>query len=376
MQTWHIITCEYPPRVGGVSDHTKHLARALAVAGGDVHVWCPGTGNQEPERVRVHPVLGRFRLADWRRLGRALDAFDGPRRLLVQWVPHGFGYRSMNPWICAWLFGRAIAGDRVELFVHEPFIELRATPVRHAVIALVHRIMTVVLLQAASRVWLATPSWEARLRPFTLGRVVSMHWVPVLAGRPVRSSAARAAQVRTTLASAPVIGHFGSYGPAVSELLEQRLVRALADPSGPTALLLGVGSEAFTEDLVARRPWLSSRVRALGYVEEGELGPLMDLCDLLIQPYPDGVTTRRTSTLTCLALGRPVVSTDGPLTEPLWRERTAVALAAVGDPDAFAAIVGRLLGDPMARRLLAEKGRRLYEECFSDETAVRALEAA
>jgi glycosyltransferase involved in cell wall biosynthesis len=372
---WHIVTCEYPPRVGGVSDHTRHLAEALAAAGDEVHVWCPPVEHSTSAAVHVHPALGRFRARDWWRVERALAAFASPRRLLVQWVPHGFGYHSMNPWVCLWLLVRAMAGDRVELFVHEPFIELRPRPLRHAVIAVVHRLMTVVLLWSASRVWLATSAWEARLRPFALGRSVRMDWLPVLTGR-AGSSATRAARLQASLGSTPVVGHFGTYGPGVARLLEERLVPALAGPAQPSVLLLGAGSDAFRADLVARHPGLSSRVHALGYVEESELGPLVDMCDLWIQPYPDGMTTRRTSALTCLARGRPVVSTAGHLTEPLWRERRAVALADVVDPGEFTAIVGRLLAAPVERGRRGEAGRCLYEERFAGRHVLRALRAA
>jgi hypothetical protein len=39
--TWHILTGEYPPQPGGVSDYTRQLARALVDAGDSVEVWAP-----------------------------------------------------------------------------------------------------------------------------------------------------------------------------------------------------------------------------------------------------------------------------------------------------------------------------------------------
>src|SRR5919112_1432913 len=95
---WHIITSEYPPASGGVSDYTRLVAAGLAASGDQVHVWCPpgeGAGVETPG-VSVHGVLGGMSPSDLRRVGRELDGFKGPRRLLVQWVPHGYGYRAMN----------------------------------------------------------------------------------------------------------------------------------------------------------------------------------------------------------------------------------------------------------------------------------------
>ena len=164
--TWHILTSEYPPDVGGVSDYTHHVAEGLARAGDQVHVWCPhrAKGARTPG-VQVHDDLGAIGPADLRRLDRSLMEFPSPRRLLVQWVPHGFGYHSMNVWFCAWLATRAWRGDRVELMVHEPFLEFGQGAVRHNVMACVHRLMTMILLCASRHVWMSIPAWESLLRP-------------------------------------------------------------------------------------------------------------------------------------------------------------------------------------------------------------------
>ena len=48
MTTWHIITGEYPPAPGGVSDYTEAVAAGLAAAGDEVHVWCPAASGLLP----------------------------------------------------------------------------------------------------------------------------------------------------------------------------------------------------------------------------------------------------------------------------------------------------------------------------------------
>src|ERR1700680_3161530 len=121
---WHLITPEYPPQAGGVSDYTQVLASALAASGEAVHVWCaPATGDSSDIKgVTVHRDLGRFSIADLRRLSILLGQFASPRRLLLKWVPHGDGYRSLNMGFCGWVWQRAVfAGDSVELMVHEPY---------------------------------------------------------------------------------------------------------------------------------------------------------------------------------------------------------------------------------------------------------------
>ena len=158
--SWHLITCEYPPDVGGISDHTAQLASGLAAAGDEVHVYCPGRARPAAGGVHLHPVLGTFSSADLRRAGERIDACPGSRRLVIQWVPHGFGQRSLNLGFCLWVARRARAGDLVDIVVHEPYLDFGWGPLRHLAMAAVHRLMTAVLLRAADRVWISTPAWE------------------------------------------------------------------------------------------------------------------------------------------------------------------------------------------------------------------------
>src|SRR5258706_11721285 len=95
---WPLLTGEYPPRPGGVSDYTRIVAEGLADRGCDVHVWCPAAADPPPSHrgVTIHPVAGVWSSGDLRRLTAEIDALPGPRRLVVQWVPHAFGRRSLN----------------------------------------------------------------------------------------------------------------------------------------------------------------------------------------------------------------------------------------------------------------------------------------
>ena len=383
---WHLITCEYPPDIGGISDHTAQLAGGLAAAGEDVHVWCPGrSGSADASRaegashespgagVRVHAVMGAFGLADLVCAGAALDACPGPRRILVQWLPHGYRQRSLNLGFCVWLAGRARRGDEVDLVVHEPFLELAARPVRHLAMALVHRLMTVVLLRAVHRVWVSTPAWESLLRPFALGRPLEIRWLPVPGCEGLREADApsRAAAPPRR----PLVGHFGSYGALVAPLLDERLVRVLAGASRPDAILLGAGSTEFAAAFLAAHPEFVGRVRASGVIAPEEVAETLAACDVLLQPYPDGITVRRTSAMAGLAQGCSIVTTTGHLTEPSWAEQGAVALVPLHDVDGFAASAERLLADVDARARLGARARAVYHDHFSVDRLVRTLRA-
>jgi glycosyltransferase involved in cell wall biosynthesis len=377
MTRWHLITSEYPPDVGGVSDYTGQLARALADAGDEVHVWCPGGARESGEGIQVHAALGAISPADLRRVDALLDACPGPRRLLVQWVPHGFGYRSMNLGFCLWLARRARAGDHVELMVHEPYVEFSWRSPSHSAMAAVHRLMTLVVLGAARRAWIAIPAWEACLRPYALGRSVPMPWLPVPGCVPAAPTT-DSAPLRTRFAPAdqPIVGHFGSHGAAVATLLDDSLPSIMDGPCRPALLLLGADGPAYRDALVAHHPAWAPRVHAAGFLDGAALATHLAVCDVLVQPYPDGVTSRRTSVMACLSQGRAVVTTAGRLTEPLWRTSRAVSLVGVGDAAGMAEAVVRVLADAGARAQLGTRARQLYLDTFSVERIVNALRAA
>jgi glycosyltransferase involved in cell wall biosynthesis len=375
MDLWHLLTGEFPPKPGGVGDYTARLAEALVANGRDVHVWCPadGAGTGAPG-VAVHNVLGSLSLRDLRRADRLLDRFPSPRRLLVQWVPHAFGYRSMNLHFCLWVWKRAaVDGDEVEVMVHEPFLPFSG-PARLRAVAGVHRAMTLTLLRATARIWLSIPAWERKLEPYLLGRDVEMRWLPVPSNIvPVQDHEA-VKELRSALTAAPVLlGHFGTYGPWISEQLRVAIGRILESDPSASVLLLGRNGDEFREILVRGAPRLAARLHAPGALSPSDLSLHLQACDIMIQPFPDGISTRRGTTMACLAHGLPIVSTVGELTESLWVGSESAALVPAGDATALADAVLDLVSDGDRRASLRLAAKRYYDEHFAMSHTVGML---
>lgn len=376
--SWHILASEYPPQIGGVGDHTSAMATAFAARGDTVHVWCPPAAGDAPEQpgVTVHRTFGEFASADLRATGRALDACPAPRRLIVQWVPHGFGCRAMNVAFCVWLWNRARRGDRVELIVHEPFMPLDG-PMRHVALGVVQRAMAAILLRAASDVWVTTPAWIDRLRPYSPFKMLALRWIPVPSTVPVTgdSQAARHLRERFTADGLCLVGHFGFGGGQALDLLSAGF-EVIAASAGAHLVLIGRGSEDLRADLIARVPGGADRLHVTGELSAKDISSWLSACDFVLQPYPDGVTTRRTTTVTALAHGIPVLTTSGPLTEPMWAESGAVALSPVSNPEGFGVATRRLLKSANERTRLKFAGRALYRTRFDIERMIDQLRSA
>ncbi|WP_163869399.1 glycosyltransferase family 4 protein [Myxococcus eversor] len=368
--SWHLLTGEYPPQPGGVSDYTALVAQALAREDQEVHVWAPGEASARMEHgVTVHRMSGLFTPAGLTHLTRELNRHRAPRRLLLQYVPHAFGMKAMNVPFCAWFASRH--RDERWVFFHEivyPW-SLSAAP-RHQLLAGVTRVMARLVGEVADRAFVSIPSWAEHLPPRLRHRA---EWCPIPSTLPTQVPATARAETQTALGAGPWLGHFGTYGAHIGGPLMSVLVPLLRADGQRKALLIGRGSQGFVQELGALHPELASRVQSRDALASEEVAAHLAAMDLLVQPYPDGVSTRRTTTMAGVSLGRPLVTQPGHLTEPIWRESGAVALADNLTPEALVRVAERLLSQPEERAALGERAARLYRERFALERTVEAL---
>ena len=363
---WAILTGAYPPAPGGVGDYTRVVARALAAAGDEVHV-ITSAGGADDGPVRVHAIDGVFTMLGTRALGDAIARLPARREILVQYTPYAFGGRGINLVLPVWLRARA-PHERITVMFHEVMYPIRpGQPLRHNLLGRAHRWMAATLVRAARRALVATPRWAEILRE-SCGATCPIDWAPVPSNLPTSADPTRVAATHARLARPDelLIGHFGAYGRWVAEMLEPIVIGL----SG-RVLLLGRGSREFR----ARHSSASGRIHAAGELDPTTAAEHVAACDLLVQPYPDGVTTRRGSVMAGLALGVPVVTNAGELTEPLWAESEAIALARGPDLSCIMECADALSRDPARRRALSQRAKSLYRDRFAVERTVQILRA-
>jgi glycosyltransferase involved in cell wall biosynthesis len=380
MFSWHIITGEYPPQPGGVSDYSKLIAESLAAHGDDVHVWCPSAKSEtlEPSSVHVHRELGRFSFWDICRTDSGINRYPSKRHLLVQWVPHAFGWRSMNLLLCWWIAKRCLINrDHVDVMVHEPFLPFRGTSVKVRFAAALHRLMITMLLVSSKTVWVSIPAWSAMLRPYTVFSTPSFQWLPVPSNIPSTVDISEVTAVRSSLRSGVkcLVGHFGAYDRFLIEALTDILVPMLKDSSGTAVLLLGRGSVEARESVLQRNPEVAGQIVATGAITSTRVAACLAACDVLMQPYPDGASTRRGSLMAGLALGRPIVTNGGELTESLWL-KAPVSLVAGPDTTKLRDEVRRLLDNHSERQRLGTEAKAFYDREFSLEITTTKLRSS
>jgi glycosyltransferase involved in cell wall biosynthesis len=371
---WAILTGEYPPQPGGVSDYTRQLACALAHAGDDVHVWAPARGRSPSDPgVFMHRLDGDYGPGALFELDAGLRKLGPKTRLLVQYVPHMYGFKAMNVPFCAWLAARRRPAPWV--MFHEVAFPIEAGQrLRHNLLGHVHHLMARLAARSAERIFVAIPRWGAQLQALT-GWHGAFTWLPIPSTMPTQIATAAAEATRRSLLADcgdVLLGHFGTYGGPITQMLDAALP-SLLDRAGRVAVMLGRGSTGFVAALCRRHPQFASRCIARPDLPAHDVACHLAACDVLLQPYLDGVSSRRTSTMAGLALGKATVTTDGPATEPVWREHRLVAFARSADGVGLVETIEQLLADGNECKALGERAAAGYELYFSLGRTVETL---
>jgi len=371
---WHLLTGEFPPDCGGVGDYTSDLARALSDAGDTVHVWTLARATDrgaDIPGITLHELPDAFGTQSRAALEQAWRATPGI--VLLQYVPNALGAGGANLPFCRWLRRMRQHGADIRVMFHEPYFYFTLTrPWRNA-LAIVQRTMAATLLQAAGTIYMSTETWAPYLEAVgTLPRAATLPIPSSIPNSPQEDAVAQH-RARISPVGTPIVGHFGTYGDHVTAELFALLPAIVEQAPIARFAFMGERSREFLDRVRERHPAIASRAWASGRLPADQVSEVLSACDLLIQPFPDGITTRRTSAMAGLRNGVAIVSTLGRLTEPVWKETGAVALAPVADRTAFARTVARLLDDPEARHLQAAQGVRIYERHFSMPHTIAVL---
>ena len=246
--------------------------------------------------------------------------------------------------------------------------------VKHNALGAITRIMASLIARAADRIYVSIPAWKETLEPL-LPSKLTIHWLPVPSNLPEEVDDSAVAETRARLArlDSTIIGCFGMFAAQTAAMLHALMPPLLRTDRRRVGLLVGRGAQGFAAELVHSAPDLRDRLQALDDLPAEQAANHLASCDLLVQPYPDGVSSRRTSVMSGLALGLPILTTEGRLSEPLWRASGAVALDSPESTAALIRLAESLLANPEQRQQLGARARALYRHSFALEHTIRRL---
>ncbi|MGC8874193.1 MAG: glycosyltransferase [Chloroflexia bacterium] len=398
-----LISAEYPPMEGGVGDYTRRLGLALRDQGMEVFLLTSEGGKGFLEDAL--PVFPWIRNWGWSCL-KAIARLVGevrPDTLHVQYQTGAYGMRPAIHFLPDRLKRLPMHVPLVVTMhdLHLPYLFPKAGPLRHAIVAhLLRGADAVVVTNAADLVRLqgvrssargSSPIWLRPLSSGTLRRPPEL--IPLGSSLPADLPGYDRAAWRARLGVAPdqaLLGYFGLLHPSKgADLLVEAAARAREYFGLPLRLLFVGGGTGATDP--GNRVFLEAlrtRIRALG-LEAAVLwsGPCaaeeaaahLRACDLVVLPYRDGASFRRSSLIAALALGCPVLTTEPLEAEEVslghgqgdLRDGENVALVERGNALALAEGIIRWLADPQGRARLAAGAARLGRPFRWPEVAAR-----
>jgi glycosyltransferase involved in cell wall biosynthesis len=375
VRSWAIVTGEYPPQPGGVSDYVGNIAGQLGAAGDAVTVWAP---HRKDTAKNGNVVIKPFRLTPFsagaRRFASQLESLPPDTRVLLQYAPHAFGLKGMNMPL-ARLLSR-LRRHPLDVMFHEvAYPYHRQGAPRYRLLAKAQNYMARVVAKRADRIFVSALAWKPLLE-MIVGEPLAVEWLPVPSNLPLEVSTSGVATLRAQLAPASgfLFGHFGTYGEGITKHLRHAIPKLLGASDERRCLLLGRGAVRFRASLLERDGAFASRIQARENLEPVALVHHLAACDAMIQPFPDGVNGRRTSLMASIALGIPTITTSGRFTESVWHTADGVAIS-LDSPEDFARVAEEVFASPERRHRLARGGMDLYRKHFAVEHTIARLRA-
>lgn len=375
------VTGEYPPMVGGVGRFTAELGSALQAQGAQIAVLTDEqvtTTSAETDAVRVLP--GR-RSWGWRILADipACARAAGADWVHVQFQTAAYG---MHPAVNVLPYFLRRHGLRCAWTYHDlrvPYLFPKAG-------ARLRNWVTRLPLRAADAVVVTNQSdWESVQGQMLGGQ---LHRIPI--GSDIESrqfSAEERARRRTARGYGSeqlVLGYFGFLNASKGGLTLIETLAALAgDEQDVQLLMIGerVGASDETNFRYLQRVeaaisehGLDSRVQWTGHQSDAEVAADFNAIDVLVMPYEDGMSMRRSTLTAALANGCAIVTTHPQDPTPELRADSDLILVPPRDPVTAAAAVRRIAEDPRLAEELRGNARKAARQFSWEVIAARHLE--
>lgn len=287
-------------------------------------------------------------VAPWRP-GRLAHEVAGSDVLVVPYNPFMWGRWGFAPRLLVDL--ATVRGRRprplVVLIVHEPYVPVRDA--KTLVMGVWQRFQLASLLFLADRRFASIERWAAML-----SKLRPTGHLPSGSNLPDAREDRTAVRSELGLGDALAVATLSTGNPShLTRYVEATLAHLAAEGVDVVFLQLGAGSsEVEVPDVVrAIRP---------GRLPVERLAALVAAADVMLTPFVDGVSTRRTSFIAGLCEEVAVVGTEGELTDGLLLEH-GLELVRVGDAGRFADRVLAVATDPGRRAAAAAAGRALFE---------------
>ena len=279
-----IVSPGYPGSPGGVTDHTARLVESWTGNGETVHVF--GDVSE--------PIASLTKRAE----AEHIEA------LLIQYVPFLFGKRGISPFPKDLVACCKELGIRVTTFVHEPWVPPTRLP--WLILSPLQRRQLRQLVALSDATVTAVPAWAGKLGPAT-----QTVYVGSTLGDPPEN-----------IESEPQLPSPVVFSPFASGLQWDWIISAV-EALDAGLVVVGSDAQAASDHTIVGR-YASDSWDYRGRVTADEALSLLARARLVLAPFVDGLTGRRTSAMASLSCGARLLTSAGHLSDPIFGDGPAV----------------------------------------------------
>lgn len=379
---WHIIADRNLDIKSSIGAYSLNLSSGLSRTGARVHVWHTqeeGSRIQKsdvPKEVLSHIVPKLWNEDSFQYLQQSFEKISGKNRILIQYGPNSFG-SVWNRRFAQWIFSRTKHGDEIWIMVHKA----QRTPIgfQYSPMNILQRWLQTQklkdLLRRCQFVFVSTPNWLGELGKKLTCCNSAYLWLPIPSNVSWIENQQRALNLRRAFSNgeAMVLGTFGSFTDKhLTKKLKKLVSRLLKNHGDRIWLFLGRGSEQFVEKMRVEFPSFAQRIETAGELDLAAISAHIQACDIMLQPYPQGVDTSRSSIMVGLSHGKPIVTSYGPKTELVWNN-SFVRLTPGEEIDSLVEATENLISDKKSREKLAVAALENYKNYFSLSRSIETL---
>lgn len=355
-----IVGWDFPPTIGGLSDHTKILADLFFREGWRVVVVAAA---RQTEAV-PYEIRG-LQSKSWTAiLGTVRESMC--ERVLVQYVPHmwGRGGVALDAATGIWRLAREFD---TTVWLHELQEELRL-PITRVIRSLAQRLQLAIIQHGAQKAVITNDYYRGLLNNKIQKKVLQV---------PVFSSLCLYPESRRTDAASSTDLHLVVFGGGrdLRKTLPY-LVDGLKNVGVTWSLqLFGAASveEAEWITKIAKESSVEDLVRYTPNASQSELVEHLSAADIFVSPYFGGPSGRRTTIAAALQFGLPVIALDGRQRQKEFEHMQNVYLVENNSADAWQAAIRTLVQNPELAVTMRREAKNLYSTVFHHEITFRKV---
>ncbi len=367
-----IISPEYSQIYAGVASYVRKLAFGLSkhmkvdvLTTADAE----GTSLKGNENLFIYKDIKRWNIFGFIKIMNFISRGDYDF-INIQYVPHIYGWNGVNFSLFLFYFWLRLMKKDVFTYCHEVALPFSFKQWYRFPFAVFNRLVYCFIVFFSRRVGLSIKSWRDKSAKIFFWLKDKFVLIPVFSNIDTIQLSEIEKQnlkCRYNISEGETIIFFmGGFNP--SKLIDYVLAALdylLKKGYKIKLICAGFETEKVFGFLRPNQHHLKDKIITTGLISGQAMAQLLNISDIYLCPYADGISTRRGSAMAGFQFGLGVVSTHGENTDIRFFLDRKIALLSTLDVGEFTQKTEQILVDKQTREKLGRAAKEFYEEHFS-----------